>query len=158
MQLSIEVWIHLSKNFGAEAFITKNLDAIYVDQKIFLHPVQNRYRFGLAHEVGHLLLHKEIIQKIRFGSVKKWKQMQREIPTAEYQRLEFQAYTMAGLILVPTDQFLERYNDLAEQAPGDPNADPFIRDEIYTQLADDFSVSSDVIERRVKYDPKLPSS
>ncbi len=52
---------NLQRDFDIEGFISGDLSCIYVDDFVF----QNRlfrYRFTLAHEIGHLVLHKDLIR------------------------------------------------------------------------------------------------
>ena len=46
----------LQRVIGAEAFLSSDLRGISVDQSVLENRI-NRYRFSLAHELGHLKLH-----------------------------------------------------------------------------------------------------
>src|ERR1700739_2241846 len=62
----------LMDEFDVDAFITSDLSEIRVDR--FLRGSRSaRYRFSLAHELAHLLIHKEVFRELKFTSVKEWK-------------------------------------------------------------------------------------
>lgn len=46
----------MKRDYGVEAFISLNLKEIYYDSDI----IETRIRFSMAHEVGHMILHREI--------------------------------------------------------------------------------------------------
>lgn len=72
-----------------DGFISSDLSCITVDQFI-LERRLNRYRFTLAHELGHLYLHRDIYSELKFGGLNEWKQFQREVDEADYNWLEYQ--------------------------------------------------------------------
>src|SRR5262245_3634449 len=53
----------LQDEFEIDAFITSDLTEIRVDSFI-QRKRQARYRFSLAHEVGHMLIHKDIFKEL----------------------------------------------------------------------------------------------
>jgi Zn-dependent peptidase ImmA (M78 family) len=55
-----------------DGFITSDLKEIYVDESVYT-KWPNRYRFTLAHEVGHAILHRDLFRQRRFRSVREWK-------------------------------------------------------------------------------------
>lgn len=55
---------NLQKDFDIEGFTSSDLQNIFVDDYI-LSERPTRYRFTLAHEVGHIILHKEIFTKVK---------------------------------------------------------------------------------------------
>src|SRR5579871_4472789 len=90
----------LQDGFDIDAFITNDLTEIRVDDFI-QQKRPARYRFSLAHEVGHLLIHKDVLSELKFSTIKEWKEAFLAIPEEEYGWIEWQAYCLAGLILVP---------------------------------------------------------
>jgi len=61
--------------------------------------VENRLRFSFAHELGHYVLHRDIIAERKFNSFdnfKRWAGSAHDLESAEYQANEF-----AGRLLVP---------------------------------------------------------
>jgi hypothetical protein len=90
----------LQDGFDIDAFITNDLTEIRVDSFI-QQKRPARYRFSLAHEVAHLLIHKDVFKELKFSSIKEWKEAFLAIPEEEYAWIEWQAYCLGGLILVP---------------------------------------------------------
>ena len=55
------------------AYITHDRKEIRVDQYV-LESRENRYRFSLAHEVGHLVLHPDLFEYLHFDNIAAWKE------------------------------------------------------------------------------------
>jgi len=149
----------LQAEFDVEGFISGDLSCIYVDDFIF-QKRPFRYRFTLAHEIGHVVLHEDLIERIRPKNVTDWKDFILQVDSAGYGWLEWQAYTFAGLILVPR-KFLRQ--DLAEQInalkrkialaklrnlPPDSYQE-YVIDAIAVKLTEKYEVSRDVLIRRI---------
>jgi len=136
-----------------DGFISSDLTCITVDQFILEKRV-NRYRFTLAHELGHWYLHRDLYAELSFGSVSEWKQFQMAVDETDYGWLEYQAYAFAGLILVPTGHLKAQFQSAANAAErigfsrqGEPEA--FYQYVIET-LREVFAVSDAVIARRLR--------
>ena len=82
------------------AFISKDFSTIYVDWYIFFN-VETRYRFSLAHEIGHYWLHKRVFQDLDFKDIKSWIKTYNSIDDEDYSWLEYQANQFAGCLLIP---------------------------------------------------------
>ena len=93
--------IPLELPFGIDALTSVNQKEIRIDLNT-CNQNENRFRFSLAHEVGHLILHKDIFKAIDYQSIQDFKNIQDKIPSDEYGWLEWHANSFAGLILVPT--------------------------------------------------------
>ena len=136
---------------GIESFVNSSLTEISVDEKAYRNQT-NRYRFSIAHELGHIELHQRIFSQLQVESIDDWKRTVRSIPQREYARLEWQAYCFAGHILVPTKELTAELNqcllNVMEQgiSPQDECVRPFIE----KHLGDVFAVSSEVIHRRAE--------
>ena len=140
----------LQETFGIEAFTTSDRREIYVDNFVCTRRFR-RYRFSLAHEVGHMSLHQDLYDAARFRSVKEWKRFITEFPAEEYTWFEYQAYSFAGLVLVPSRDLALHAERAARTALRhridlhDDVAWEYIADHI----SDAFAVSKDVIQRRL---------
>lgn len=135
---------------GVESFVNSSLDQIFVDRRAYDRQT-NRYRFSIAHELGHILLHKEAFSRLKADSIAEWKKTIRSIPAEEYAWLEWQAYSFAGHVLVPTRELSDNLHNLIDRVK-EENFDPTedaVRLFLEKRLADVFSVSSDVIHRRI---------
>jgi len=90
----------LRDEIGVDGFLSRDRDAIYVDERVS-NAIPTRYRFTLAHEVGHLVLHEELYRVADFTTPAEWLEFQSSLLEKDYSRYEFQAYCFGGLILVP---------------------------------------------------------
>lgn len=138
-----------------DGFISSDLSCISVDQFV-LERRLNRYRFTLAHELGHLYLHRDIYADLKFGSLNEWKQFQTEVDEADYRWLEYQAYAFAGLVLVPTAPLNAKFQSAADSAErigfsrkGEPEA---FLEYVIEVLKETFQVSDAVIAKRLRYE------
>jgi Zn-dependent peptidase ImmA (M78 family) len=150
------------ENHEIEGSLSIDMGAIYVDEFVFK-TRETRYRFTLAHEMGHIVLHKGIFESVDVGDVADWKRAYRSIDEATYFALEKQAYDFAGLILVPRSHLRERFQRLVienkarfEEAKAkgilrEQALDYFKAQAIY-RLARTFIVSPEVMERRIDKD------
>ena len=139
----------------AEGFTTSDLKEIHVDGDIYeRHP--NRYRFTLAHEVGHVVLHAEIFQKRNWRNIDEWKAFVNSIPEKEHGWLESHAYSFGGLVLVPREHLIQETKlcvDLLIKEGIDLQANwDFAWEQMAEGLAKRFSVSAPVIEKRLDKD------
>jgi len=150
---------NLQRAIEVEGFCTSDFTRIYVDEGVMTStPV--RYRFTLAHELGHFVLHKEIYESIQLTSIDEWKNLQRALDENSYQRVEFQGYIFAGFFLVPEkhlevqfDKHLPKVNSLVKQAItlGIPRSNYLENavDSMAGFLGPIFNVSSEVMVRRI---------
>lgn len=146
----------LQKHFDTDAFLSNDLKTITVDQYIF-DAVETRYRFSLAHEISHLLLHADFFNHLKpFSTVNAWKDAVRGIPKEDYHWIEWQAYALAGLILVPSQPLKEHFDDVSDQLylveMRRSEASDEAKEAIEVELADRFCVSTAVIHKRIEKD------
>ncbi|QDV60926.1 ImmA/IrrE family metallo-endopeptidase [Crateriforma conspicua] len=142
----------LQNAFNIDAFISRDLTTISVDEFV-LENRFNRYRFTLAHELGHRVLHRDILGAMEFDSIDDWKSQITQIPEREYGFLEYQANTFANCLLVPADELDLRFDGVVNQikAAGlNPSDYPDeCLDSICTALGKQFEVSRNVIQNRL---------
>jgi hypothetical protein len=139
-----------------DAFITSDLTSIYVDEFVYASR-PGRYRFSLAHELAHAVLHRGIFQGLSFSSIAEWLTVVQQIPEKDYSWIEWQAYAFAGLVLVPEEalraEFEKVEQTLAQHGLTLHNA---YSDAAKRSIAGDvsrvFEVSADVIEKRATKD------
>lgn len=138
-----------------DGFVTSDLREIWVDEFVYLSR-PGRYRFTLAHEVGHKVLHADLFRARRFRSVDGWKAFVNAIPEKEHSWLEYQAYALAGLVLVPASSLASVATECVEMVRSEgidshENWD-FAWSRIAAFLAKRFEVSTQVIEKRLQKD------
>jgi Zn-dependent peptidase ImmA (M78 family) len=73
------------------------IDNGYLKQPRF----QNRVRFSLAHEIGHLIVHKDLVDLYPFESEDDYLRFNDSLSDQEYNWMEWQAHEFAGRLLVP---------------------------------------------------------
>ena len=145
----------LHRLLDTDGFLTSDLTDLWVDENIYLN-YPGRYRFTLAHEVGHWLLHREIYRSRSFSTIKEWKQFVDSIPEEQHGWLEWQGYAFASLVLVPKGPLLDEARHCVARIRSqgiclEDNAD-FAWMQIAAFLAKRFEVSTAVVEKRLRKD------
>ncbi len=97
---SIVPFSGLLREYGTDAFSASDFSTIYVDEFVY-YQRPTRLRFTVAHELGHRILHTEYLKSLVFATVDEWVNALDGIDHDDYRRMEFQADTFAGLVLVP---------------------------------------------------------
>lgn len=155
MGLNIVPVPDMLNNFDVDGFTSSDLSNIYVDEFIYSNR-PGRYRFTLAHEVGHIILHKEIYLKANFRNIKEWKDFINSIPEKDHGWLESHAYSFGGLVLVPREHLIKRtefyVNRIQEENISLQENWDVAWDSIAAELAKYFEVSHEVIEKRLNKD------
>ena len=136
-----------------DGFTSSDMKSIFVDEFVY-NSRPGRYRFTLAHEVGHVVLHKNVYKQAAFGSIQEWKDFINSIPAQSHRWLEYHAYAFGGLVLVPSEH-LQRLADkyikrIRKEGVSLEENWGFCWEYIAAQLAKDFEVSTQVIERRLE--------
>lgn len=106
----------LYSEFGISGFLTSSFDAIYYDSKGNLASRLFHHRFTLAHELGHLVLHRQEYEKLEYSNFEEWLHQQNSILPKNNNYFEIQANKFAGFLLMPTKPFLEASTLLVEKA------------------------------------------
>ncbi len=143
----------LLEAYNVDGFTSSDLSEISIDQFVYEHRL-TRYRFTLAHEVGHVVLHAGLFKTHRFRGIDAWKRFLMGVPALDYSRLEWQAYSFGGLVLVPGDVLQQELKVAARQvkAQGLSKETDFAKALMVDIMATRFGVSSEVIERRLGYE------
>jgi hypothetical protein len=147
----------LQRGFDVVAFISKDQQEIRVDEYVYTHR-ETRYRFSLAHELAHKLLHPQLWQELEFHNVKTWLAVVADtIPEKEYSFIEFHANFFAGCILVPSPQLRIEFEKCVEKARthGITELSDAALEYIEMSLGRTFNVSREVIHRRLDYEEMI---
>ena len=148
-----------------EGFISPDFKAIYVDEYIYNNRPY-RFRFTLAHEIGHLIIHSEKLIHIKIDptdTINSWASFLCELDGGDHSKMEYQGYTFGGLVLVPPNDLLEQFNinlpmvqpliDEAQKIGATRhNYVKYVKDQMATILSPIFDVSTDVMIRRINFD------
>ncbi len=167
LEIDIVPMANLKESLDNDAFIARDFTTIYLDQNIyFTFPM--RYRFSLAHEIGHFWLHKKVYESLEFKSVDEWLEVYLSIDDEDYGWLEYQANMFAGFVLIPDyalqprfDNALQRTHKEIESAKKsnlmrDQYID-FVVSRIARRLAPSFNVSAVCMEKRISLDSRYAS-
>ena len=153
-QLGIDIIpLHgLHQAFDTDGFISGDLKSISVDLFVYESRL-GRYRFTLAHEIGHLTLHSKLYKNVCFNSIDEWKKFIYTFPEKEYRWFEWQAYVFVGLILVPIPHLIQRFEFSVKQIEAlgismKENKEVAL-DTIIDLLAKEFVCSKEVIQKRL---------
>jgi hypothetical protein len=152
----------LREQLEIDALLMGDLKSILVDKRAFMSPrLEYRLRFSIAHEIGHLMLHRDIYAGLKHASAAEWFDYISAIPDAEYGWVEWQAYEFAGRFLVPPGALQNEFQNAINtaQAAGYGNwlaADEAALDYIAKRIAPKFGVSTEVIARRLRVEKLWP--
>ncbi len=123
---------------GLEAYLALGCRSIYVDNNLMdLDRLERRYRFTLAEEASHLILHRDLFKDVK--TVDEYLAASEELSIEARKRLQRDARRLAGAILMPSDSFERKAR---EQAAGSQYAGSLLRDFIVIPyLSNVFNVS-----------------
>lgn len=144
----------LEAGFDTVAFLTKDLREIRVDEYVYFNRL-NRYRFSLAHELAHRILHADLWRDFEFHDIASWKAaITQSIPEREYSYVEFHANYFAGLVLVPRENLQRVFEECvakAEQAGLDIHDEATgAMDHVEGYIGRTFEVLAAVVHRRLE--------
>jgi len=145
--------------YGVEGFLSRDCSCVNVDQYV----MENRYykyRFTIAHEIGHLVLHRDLYDNAKYETIEEWIAFVNQIGAEEYGWAERQAYWFAGVLLLPPNVFAVKFSEYVARAveqgyPITTHFDEFVQF-ISAPLGREFEVSADVVERQIKYENLRP--
>ena len=127
----------LRDRIGAEAMISMDYSSIYVDNESYMNEkFISRMKFSIAHEIGHMVLHKDFFKNQNISSEEDWISLMENIQL-KYGFLENQANNFAGILLVQAEQLIAEINK---------NPRP-----TFAMLTRKFAVSTEVIKRRLSH-------
>lgn len=143
----------LIAQYGQDAFLLHDLSGIVFDVDAFEPRNENRLRFSVAHELGHLYLHKGVYGGVSFKTVKEWIDFICQVPPDQYQWIERHADEFAGQLLMP----LERVRAALEETIADaeregyfPQGADAVLDFCCRAMHRDFGVSQDAMRVRLR--------
>lgn len=152
LQLEIVPIPNLRTGYDIDAFLYGDWRRIGLDQQSYLSPVmENRLRFSVAHELGHYVLHRGLLDKY-YTTPDEWIHFFKGIPEEQYNWIEYHANEFAGRLLVPVDhlktQFssaMNRINQIRDSTQKD-----FTLESVSREIGRKFGVSEQVIIKRLK--------
>ena len=91
-----------ARYFDIDGYVSKSLRDISVDQYI-QESRPDHYRYTLAHELAHVLIHGDIVEQFEFATIDEWKTLILDVDVDEGAVYDGQAHDLGTLILVPPD-------------------------------------------------------
>lgn len=104
--LTIAPFPDLYTEINLSSFLTADRSIIFVDEKQYS-AYAEKYRFSLAHEVGHYILHDAYYEKLPFADVASYKTWRLSADREMVYRFEVQGNLFAELVLIPGPQLFE---------------------------------------------------
>jgi Zn-dependent peptidase ImmA (M78 family) len=162
LQLKLDIFPipGLLKDIDIDGFTTSDLTCICVDDFVYNNR-NSRYRFTLAHELGHIVLHEKLFESASFRKIAEWKRFYAGIPESDRSWVEYQAYAFGGLVLVPKLQLhreIPKCIALVKKHGGWVAKDASAAQDFVEEcLAEKFDVSREVIFKRLDKDNQIAS-
>ena len=158
LEQELRVISGLKEDSDVDALLLADWQTLVVDYQQFLDDrFSNRLRFSIAHEIGHYVLHRAVLEKIPRNTPQEWIAFMLRMPEDQYSYLEYQANQFAGRLLVPPDELRQTFEnvlcDAEKKVPRSKIGDAHL-DYLCIPLAKHFAVSGEVIRRRLR-DEKL---
>jgi hypothetical protein len=100
----------LRRYFDIDGYISKSLCDISVDQYI-QETRPDYYRYTLAHELAHVLIHGDVVEQFEFATIEEWKALILGVDADESAVYDGQAHDLGTLILVPPDPLAEEFEE-----------------------------------------------
>jgi Zn-dependent peptidase ImmA (M78 family) len=153
---------NLQRDFEVDGYTSSNLKEIHVDEDVFLR-FRTRYRFTLAHELGHIVLHRQIFEKARVSSIDSWIEFYDGMDDWARNAWELQGYNFAGLVLVPRSDLKKRTEEIIDQLNPSIQAAKerkfarkeylrYASEQLASKLAPIYDVSVQVVSKRLDFD------
>lgn len=162
--IAVDLGLHIStsplliEEYDTDAYLDTDLKNIVVDAGFYNgNKTQNRVRFSIAHELGHFILHSDVIKEIAMGSPKDWMRFKQEIPEKQWSLLEFHAREFAGRLLVPSNRLREELGEALKMAKAEgfeywEKSAGALLEYLGTHISRTFGVSSIVIQKRIEHE------
>jgi len=143
---------------GVEGYPCLGGHKIFIDSNMMNDLKQERrYRFTLAEEFAHIILHKDIWKEVK--TPEEWASAWKNLPDNIHNKLDNNAKELAGILLLPRYSFINRAIELRDslcaalgyklQNLTDIQKDE-IKDSVIRTLSDNFNVSSKPCEIRLE--------
>lgn len=99
-QITVMPFSGLQRNYGIEAYVALSRKNIYVDQFLMNSDRhENRYRFTIAEELSHALLHRTLYEEVR--TPEEYFEVNENIKPELHDAMDKDAKHLAGALLMP---------------------------------------------------------
>jgi Zn-dependent peptidase ImmA (M78 family) len=153
LNLYIQPFPELYRIFNQSGFLSHNRTVIYIDDYQYDHFVE-KYRFTLAHEVGHFVMHRAMYEGLSFDSMQEFIEWLSYRPMNEIGWFETQADWFAGQTLIPISKLETACVELLESNRNIFSNGKRLTNDFWAyasnELAKPFEVNAPVVEIRLK--------
>jgi Zn-dependent peptidase ImmA (M78 family) len=140
----------LSEALGTLAMYSHKSHIVFIDKDHYYDMAQfRRVRFTLAHELGHVCMHKELLEQFEFKSEEDYLKF-RSKHAKELGSFEYQAHEFAGRFMVPHEALLERVRENLVIVKEHAFTQEDRIDKMCNRLSRKFGVSVDVLKKRLE--------
>lgn len=165
LRLDVIPFDRLLEKYSVDAAVMPDFSGIYVDKRSYRFlegqpPWQfNRLRFSLAHELGHILLHREKAGDLSFKTLEDYWAWMRRYNESRY-GLEWEANEFAGRLLIPPERLKTDFDafvlGVCKSFPAWwTNSN--LREALGSQLGETYGVHKDVISCRLDREELWPN-
>jgi len=143
----------MRRQTGIDAATLSNFQQVLVDFDNYLADT-HRYRFSLAHELGHIVLHHDLLPHA-FSDYPTFESFMADLSEADTHWLDWHADCFAGVILMPTEHLNREFARAVEEAEhhglSAKSRWDTVRSYVYSSLARKFNVSPQAMQTRAYY-------
>lgn len=165
LRLDVIPFADLLEKYSVDAAVISDFSGIYVDERSYKflagEPAWrfNRLRFSLAHELGHIVLHREMTGGLKFANIQEFFNWTRRYEVSRF-TLEQEANEFGGRLLVPVDRLRADFDAFVAVIQGQfpswwINED--LRNALAGKLAGNYGVHRDVILCRLDREEVWPT-
>ncbi|MCX6923483.1 MAG: ImmA/IrrE family metallo-endopeptidase [Verrucomicrobia bacterium] len=122
----------------AEAYVPIKQGYIFVDEEQYMNAETFRWRFSLAEELAHILIHRPLFQGM---SVDQIIEFQNKLTDDEYLTMEREAKYLAGCLLMPQREYRSRFDQFYAIQSSRVSSELKILRFVVRQLSFDFNAS-----------------
>ncbi|HXF49226.1 MAG TPA: ImmA/IrrE family metallo-endopeptidase [Verrucomicrobiae bacterium] len=153
LEMNIIPLPNLYRQFSINGFLTSDFEEIYVDE-IQFSKYNEKYRFTLAHELGHFVLHKDSFKDVSVTSLQEYVGWHKMADNDDIGWFETHGNWFAEQLLVPSQQLVAVYESVIKKHKKLfaklPKVPPDVWSYLSNEICLNFQVSPAVIECRMR--------
>lgn len=143
----------LYRTVSVNGYLSSDLTCIFVDQTQY-EQYEQKFRFTLAHEAGHYVLHKDCYETVDWTSIADFTEFYQTVDQHEMSWFETQGHWFAEQVLVPKKQLVEVSTSVVRENVDHLRPLGELSEEAWSYLANEiakpFNVSPAVIGYRIR--------
>lgn len=142
--VNLNIIPNLEKTHAIECYLSADFSMVTIDESSFKRNPR-RARFSIAHEIAHIILHKQYYESLSFKDPDEYIEKMSAIPDEDHKRIERQAYIFAGYLLLPTKFLKAEIESFTKNFGGTEKMTVTDLQNFIEGLVEKFDVSKDVI-------------